>query len=70
MAPQRLRTPEQVRRWFSENGISQAEWSRKHGFSAWVVRDLLRGKRHGLRGEAHRAAIALRLKPEPKDTQL
>ncbi len=70
MAPQRLRTPEQVRRWFVENGISQAEWSRKHGFSHLVVRDLLRGKRQGVRGEAHRAAVALRLKPEPKDTQL
>lgn len=70
MTSQRLRTPEQVRRWFAENGISQAEWSRKNGFSHCVVRDLLRGKRRGLRGEAHRAAIALRLKPEPKDTQL
>lgn len=70
MTSQRLRTPEQVRRWFIENGISQAEWSRKNGFSHLVVRDLLRGKRLGVRGEAHRAAIALRLKPEPKDTQL
>lgn len=70
MTYQRLRTPEQVRQWFAENGISQAEWARKHGFSNFVVRDLLRGKRRGLRGEAHSAAVALRLKPEPKDTQL
>lgn len=45
-----------------EAGISIPEWSKANGFSAGTVKALLYGHSKGLRGEAHRAAIALGLK--------
>lgn len=66
----RLRTPAQARKWLEANGINISEWSRQHGVSRHTVADLLRGKRKGHRGEAHRAAIALGMKADPKDVQL
>ncbi len=60
--------PTQVRRvraWLSEHGISLSEWCRDNSVSRHTVNDLLRGKQHGYYGAAHRAAIALGLKPDP-----
>ena len=65
-----LRTPAQARKWLRANGISATEWATKHGFSRYTVADLLRGKRKGHRGEAHRAAVSLGMKQDPKDEQL
>lgn len=56
------KTPAQVRAEFRDAGVSVAEWARTHGFNRMTVVDLLRGHRQGLRGEAHRAAVALGLK--------
>ncbi|MEY2689207.1 MAG: hypothetical protein RL375_3405 [Pseudomonadota bacterium] len=56
------KTPEQVRAEFRAAGISVAEWARTHGFNRMTVVDLLRGTQQGLRGEAHRAAVALGMK--------
>ncbi|GAB1388967.1 hypothetical protein MASR1M6_11480 [Rubrivivax sp.] len=56
------KTPEQVRAEFTAAGIPVAEWCRAHGIDRNVVVDLLRGRTQGLRGEAHRAAVALGLK--------
>lgn len=55
-------SPDQARDNLRANGITVTEWSRKHGFDRYTVTDLLRGKRKGLWGEAHRAAVALGLK--------
>ena len=65
-----LRTPAQARKWIVANGINVSEWCRVNGFSRDTVADLLRGKRKGNRGEAHKAAVALGMKPDPKDVQL
>ena len=35
-----------------------------------AARDLLRGRSRGLRGDAHKAAILLGLKPAPESTDL
>lgn len=56
------KTASQIRAEFRAAGISLSEWARTHGFNRMTVVDLLRGTRQGLRGEAHRAAIALGLK--------
>lgn len=56
------KTPKQVRAEFTRAGISLAEWARVNGFERMTVVDLLRGTSKGLRGEAHRAAVALGLK--------
>jgi len=60
-----LKSPEQVKAEFIANGISISEWCRANGFNRYVVHDLLRRKRIGRRGEAHRAAVALGMKRDP-----
>lgn len=59
------RTPEQAAQWFLDHGIAVAKWARDNGFKRHTVVDLLSGRRVGRRGEAHLAAIALGLKPDP-----
>ncbi len=61
-----MKTPEQIREEFRAHGLCFAEWARERGFHRMTVVDLLRGKRKGVRGEAHRAAVALGLKDAPK----
>jgi gp16 family phage-associated protein len=56
------KTPEQVRAEFVEAGISVSEWARTNKFKRMTVVDVLRGHRKGLRGEAHKVAVALGLK--------
>lgn len=62
MTRKSVKSRQQVRAEFLEAGVSVAEWARAHGFSRQTVFDLLRGKSQGLRGEGHRAAVALGLK--------
>lgn len=57
-----LKTREQVKAEFKAAGIAVAEWARNNKFSRMTVVEVLRGSRQGLRGEAHRCAVALGLK--------
>jgi len=57
-----IRTPAQVRDEFTRKGVSISSWAVAHGFSTALVFDLLAGRKKGLRGDAHRAAVALGLK--------
>lgn len=66
----RPRSPAQTRKWLEAHGINVSEWCRQHGFNRHTVADLLRGKRKGHRGEAHKAAVALGMKPDPRDLRL
>lgn len=43
-------------------GITITQWSADHGFSHPLVREVLAGRKKGLRGQAHNIAIALGLK--------
>lgn len=63
------KTPPQARAWFDSNGISITDWCKYHQLDRYIVTDLLRGLLKGVRGEAHHAAIALGLKPDPTITQ-
>lgn len=63
-------TPEQVRAEFLAYGVTVSGWCRERGFHRLVVVDLLRGKRVGIRGEAHKAAVALGMKPDPRTKQI
>ena len=58
----RVRTPDVARADLERRGISIAAFARDHNLSYGTVYQLLRGKKKGLRGEAHRAAVLLRLK--------
>ncbi len=60
-----LRTPADVLREFRRNGVTVAGWCREQGFSRSVVNALLHRGAPGLRGQSHKAAIALGLKPVP-----
>lgn len=55
-------TPEQAREALLSKGMSIAEFSRVHGLNKNMVSDLLAGRKKGLRGEAHRAAVLLGIK--------
>ncbi len=59
------RTRLQARRWFQAHGLSVREWARSEGLPVSVVYALLSGRTRGLRGKAHRAAIALGMKLDP-----
>lgn len=64
------RTPAAVRAEFIAYGITVSSWCRERGFHRLTVVDLLRGKRVGIRGEAHLAAVALGLKPDPRTRRI
>lgn len=55
-------TRETARQWFRDNGVNITEWCRQKGVGLQRVKDLLRGKDKGHRGESHLAAVALSLK--------
>lgn len=53
---------DQARKELDRRGISIAEFSRAHGLNPNLVSDLLAGRKKGVRGEAHRAAVLLGIK--------
>lgn len=55
-------TRDQARKELERRGISIAEFSRAHDLNPNLVSDLLAGRKKGLRGEAHRAAVLLGIK--------
>jgi gp16 family phage-associated protein len=55
-------TTEQARANLDRQGISIAEFSRRHELNKNLVSDLLAGRKKGKRGMAHRAAVLLGLK--------
>lgn len=55
-------TRDQARRELERRGISIAEFSRAHGLNPNLVSDLLAGRKKGLRGDSHRAAVLLGIK--------
>jgi gp16 family phage-associated protein len=54
----------EARNWFELSGGTVAGWAKAHGFQPAVVYALLSGRTRGRRGEAHRAAVELGLKPK------
>ncbi len=63
-------TPDQVKKILSEHGMSVRDFARRHGFSDSLVYAVLAGKNKATRGESHRIAVALGLKPTPKTAEL
>lgn len=58
-------TPQSACALVRAQGLCVAEISRTTGISRHTFADLLKGKQQGLRGNAHRAAVLLGLKPAP-----
>lgn len=61
--PAKIQDPARVRAIFESTGWSVAEWARLQGFSSGLVYQVLEGRRKCLRGQSHRIAVALGLKP-------
>lgn len=57
-----LLTTEQARAELDRNGITIARFCREHALNKNLVSDLLNGRKKGVRGEARRAAVLLRIK--------
>ncbi len=55
-------TPEQARAALDRQGISLAEFCRRHNLNSNLVSDLLNGRKKGRRGKAHQAAVLLGIK--------
>lgn len=58
-------SPAEARKKLQEQGISLAEWASEHGFPRHLVYAVASGQRKCLRGESHRVAVALGIKPTP-----
>lgn len=58
----KLRTTEEAKAWLVYHGITVSQWAREHGFSQALVREVLAGRKKGLRGQSHNIAVALHLK--------
>jgi gp16 family phage-associated protein len=52
-----------VLRHFELSGMTVTSWAQEHAFNPANVYAVLAGRTHGRRGEAHRIALALGLKP-------
>lgn len=62
---QQLPTGEQVKQRFRMAGKPVSEWARDHGFRPHQVYRVLNGYDAGDRGDAHRIAVLLGMKPSP-----
>lgn len=60
-------TVQSARTFIVSHGLSISELARANGLKRLALQDLLRpeGQLKGMRGEAHKAAVVLGLKPEP-----
>lgn len=67
--PQEL-ARKRARQWFKDQGIAVAQWAKEHKFNRQNVVDVLHGRSKCTRGEAHKIAVALGIKPEPKPITL
>lgn len=52
-----------VKKQFFDQGITVVEWARAHEFDVHLVYGVLSGRTKARRGESHRIAVALGLKP-------
>jgi gp16 family phage-associated protein len=58
----KVKTRDQVRAEFAYQGITVADWARRHGFLPNTVRAVLRGRLRGQWGVSHSIAVRLGLK--------
>lgn len=70
----RLLSAEEARVKLEERGVSISRWAVKNGLDPRCVSDVLNGRKKGIRGEAHKAAVLLGMKqgeivPESRMTE-
>ena len=57
-----IKSIQQVREYFSSNGMSVAQWARDNNFSPDLVYRILKNNRIPKRGESHKIAVKLGIK--------
>lgn len=62
-----LKTAAQVKAWFQANGIPIKAWAIENGYEPATVYSVLNDGKKCIRGEAHRVAVRLGMKPTPSD---
>jgi len=62
-----MTSPSEIKQLFVAEGLTVADWARKHGFPASLVYRVLRGETQCLRGTTHEIGIALGLKRRASD---
>jgi gp16 family phage-associated protein len=62
-----ISTPDEIKAQFEAQGTSVAQWARDHGYKKHLVYNVLNGLSKYKRGESHRIAVALGIKPDPKE---
>ncbi len=65
-----FKSPAECHRYIRAHGINIREFCDERGISYQAARELLIGKAKGRRGENHKAAVALGLKPAPTTIKL
>lgn len=60
----RLRTPAEAKLWLRNHGVSIQAFAHAQDLDAATWHQVLDGRKKGLRGEAHDAAVALGVKPD------
>ncbi|WP_122663720.1 DNA-binding protein [Pseudomonas viridiflava] len=60
----RLRTPAEAKLWLQSHGVSVQAFAQAHDLDAATCYQLLDGRKKGLRGKAHDAAVALGIKED------
>jgi len=58
-------TPQEVKKSFQDRGEATGDWADRNGFARETVYRVLNGRSACLRGEPHRVAVALGIKPDP-----
>ena len=58
-------THEEAKKALQDHGLSIAQFAKTHGFNVHLVYQALANKNKAGRGESHRIAVALGLKPKP-----
>lgn len=54
-----------IKRQFADYGVTIRQWAEERGFSEGLVYAVIAGKSKGTRGQSHKIAVALGLKPNP-----
>jgi len=65
-----LRTPTEAKRWLQDHGVSVQAFALAHELDPATCYQILAGRKKGLRGKAHDAAVALGIKPSPVSNPL
>jgi gp16 family phage-associated protein len=63
-----MKTIEQFKQELHDQGLTALEWAKRHNFPAWAVYRVLAGDTKCRRGQYHRIAVAMGIKPDPQKT--